>query len=88
MENNNPEKIEILETEHKTKKSCIYKKILSYVLLVTILALFCVLEIAVLIAIFSVFSIFYIVIFSIGILYLIYLGLKKISLYYSNKKAS
>ena len=82
MENNNPEKIEILETEHKTKKSCIYKKILSYVLLVTILASFCVLEIVVLIAIFSVFSVFYIIIFSVDILYLAYRGLRKLARYY------
>ncbi|MFT4694274.1 MAG: threonine/homoserine/homoserine lactone efflux protein [Francisella sp.] len=91
MENNKSQEIEGFvpsEEENKPKKPCIYRKALSYLLLVTILVLFCVLEIVVLVAIFSIFSIFYVVLFSVGILYLIYLGLKKISQYYSNKKVS
>ena len=82
MENNISQEIEELESSEvksKTKKSCIYKKALSYITLTTILALFCILEIAVLILIFSIFSAFYVVIFTIGILYLIGIGLKKIS---------
>ena len=89
MENNKPQEVEEIESSqinNKTKKPCIYKKALGHVLLITIVTLFSILEIAVLIAIFSVFSIFYIVIFFVGTLYLIYLGLKKISQYYTNKK--
>lgn len=70
------------EIADKTKTHCLYKKALGYVVLVTILALFCVLEIVVLIAIFSVFSVFYIIILSVGILYLAYRGLRKLARYY------
>ena len=89
MENNISQEIEELESSEvksKAKKSCIYKKALGYIVLTTILALFCILEIAVLILIFSVFSAFYVVIFAAGLLYLMYKGLNKISQYYTNKQ--
>ena len=85
MENNKSQATEEIKSS-KTKKPNIYKKTLGSILLVTILVLFCMLEIAVLVAIFSVFSIFYILIFSVGILYLIYVGLKKVSLYYKDRQ--
>ena len=91
MENNKSQEIKKLhsfETDNKIKKPCVYKKALGYILLVIILALFCILEIAVLVLIFSVFSAFYVVIFAAGILYLMYRGLKKISQHYTNKQNS
>lgn len=87
MKNNKSQTEEEIKSS-KTKKPSICKKALGSILLVTILVLFCILEIAVLIAIFSVFSIFYILIFSVGILYLIYVGLKKVSLYYKNRQST
>jgi hypothetical protein len=91
MENNKSQEIEELESSEiksKTKKLCICKKALGYIVLTTILVLFCILEIAVLILIFSVFSVFYVVILITLTLYLMYRGLKKISQYYTNKQNS
>lgn len=81
METNESQKTELTqpsEPKNKTKKLCFYKKILGNFLLITILVIFCILEIAVLITIFSIFSVFYIVIFAVGILYLVYSGIRKI----------
>ena len=88
MANNKPREVKEIkpsQAANKIKKTCIYKKALGYVVLVIILALFCILEVTVLIAIFLVFSLLYIVILSTVILYLIYAGLKKSFQNYKDK---
>lgn len=73
-------------TNQIQKKSCPYKKILGNICLITILTIFCILEIGVLGLIFFTFLGVYIAILVAGGAYLAYIAIKKITNHYFIKK--
>ncbi|AJJ47097.1 hypothetical protein [Francisella tularensis] len=77
--------LNIDKTPLTKNKACSYKNILGCICLVIILAIFCISELAILVGIFMLFAIFYIIITGICAIYILLVGIKKISKYYRQK---
>ena len=76
-------------SENIAKKStCSYKHIACCICLVIILAIFCVLELAILVGIFTIFIGFYIAIIIFGGIYALGFSLFKLSKHYKSKKSN
>lgn len=75
--------------EDATKqKSCSYKGILGCICLVTILTVFCIVELIIMCGIFIIFASFYVAIIVLGSIYLTYLAITKASRNCKNKNTN